>query len=218
MALNPCIANTDCIDLSLDGSDNLQATLNISPLGCNAAVCRPDGLYVIEHKSLVQAGINPMIPGSSPPVFPGWEAELDDLTIDVPALVANGDTGVQTFTNPSECYPCNLIITVASREVQYAGTEGAQFLVSFKGRQNLNGGGWTAFDDTFNILSDYRFYSPGLIFDRRAGGASTGCYVIDPGSTYLYEFRIEITKLANATSPGAVVGSAGMEWGFLGVA
>jgi hypothetical protein len=41
----PCIADSDCIDLSVDGSGNLVAELIISGEDGNGAECLPDGLY-----------------------------------------------------------------------------------------------------------------------------------------------------------------------------
>jgi len=46
MALNPCIENGDCIDLSIQPNSNLRADLNLSEDAGNCADCRPNGLYV----------------------------------------------------------------------------------------------------------------------------------------------------------------------------
>lgn len=43
--MNPCIADTNCIDLDVDVSSNLIATLKISSTPGNGAECRPDGLF-----------------------------------------------------------------------------------------------------------------------------------------------------------------------------
>jgi hypothetical protein len=42
---NPCIIDTDCIALSLDGSGNLQADITLDPDPENALTCGDDGLF-----------------------------------------------------------------------------------------------------------------------------------------------------------------------------
>lgn len=92
----PCLNDTDCITLSLDGGGNLEAAPVISPDVNNSLECTANGLYV---PGVASAALTTQTDAAVGPVillFPSVEVVLQ--------------TGTFTITNPSGVSPCTYLV------------------------------------------------------------------------------------------------------------
>lgn len=89
----PCLEDSDCVALSLDGSGNLIADLIVSPDASNALECRPNGAFATASTSGYSTATTP---ASAPFVASTTETAVQ--------------TGTFAVTNPSLVRPAKFLI------------------------------------------------------------------------------------------------------------
>lgn len=193
--MNPCIIDTSCIHLAVDGDSNLGATLEISADAGNCAACHSDGLYVpcvstdpcdcnaIESHDGIWV---PKVSQAIASVGPGMGAPYDDLVVTGPLTPAGeiiARSGSFTWTTP-ECGSGNILGSQLVGPVHIANiSPGGRVITGFQTKINPNpyaGGPFTVYRNSGTVLGE-------VAFPVNNGGPTVD--PIGPGVTQTMEWK-----------------------------
>jgi hypothetical protein len=169
----PCVNDTDCIELEITGAGELEATLKISPDACNAAECRPNGLWAPDHfqeQSCVAV----------PPAF------ISSVAIPLCPGFAVVQSGTLTITNPSSCASGRML------RIENYGTTfvdgllpGSRIVITDSSQ--TNGGGFI--DSGFMVYENEGTAPAGFAWPNRGVGVMSCPVSIAPGETIVWDFE-----------------------------
>lgn len=188
---NPCITDTDCIQLSLDGSGNLQADIVLDPDPDNALTCGTNGLFG-DICPISTTACNGLIKGTDGGL---WTHQISrDIGVisfpEVTLAVSAGpevvvQSGTASITNTG-CSPAMIFRNVAYGTSQVTAlTAGGRVELSTEG--STDGGPFTQFG--FAVLSNITG-SPGLEHAWwPTHSPEVGFSVLAAGATQTISFR-----------------------------